>query len=437
MKLIRPACLAAAAAALSAPTLGAAPQPFDQMVVFGHSYCDNGNDHILSGGIVAAPPYDEGQFSNGPLWIEQLADRLGLAMGRDVVPAPSEAGGTNYAYGGADTGSGFSDACIGVGSGKVCAPNVGLQIEMFFADGGTLDGDELIVIQAGDNDNNPTKAAQNMGQHIAVLAAAGGRAFLVPNISRISQDPGRKSASSADDHFTATFNGALDEELDALESIPGITIFRFDLLGLQDLMIATPEDFGLSNVTDPACPGCGSGIPAPDAEDTVVSNPDEFMYWDLVHFTRVVQKFVGDAAADLVLGGSAADTVVASASTAAQIAVAAPSVHVALVETSVVWTGHGKLRGGHRYYGMAAVLIVDHLGNPVPGAQVTGTFSSDLLRKSETISGFTGPDGWASLRSNSAVSGPAITFTFCVDHVAASVPYNPADNVMTCDAGSL
>ncbi len=105
------------------------------------------------------------------------------------------------------------------------------------------------------------------------------------------------------DRFTATFNAELDAELDAVEAIFDITIFRFDLLALQDAMINNPAAFGLTNVTDPACPGCGFGIPAPGAEHTIVPNPDEFMYWDLFHFTRVVHRIVGDAAADLILAG--------------------------------------------------------------------------------------------------------------------------------------
>jgi hypothetical protein len=95
------------------------------------------------------------------------------------LPAPREAGGTNYAFGGATTGSGYF-ACVVLADGtEVCLPNVGLQIEMFFADGRTLDGDELIVLHAGDNDASPEIAARNMGEHIAGLAAAGGKWFLV------------------------------------------------------------------------------------------------------------------------------------------------------------------------------------------------------------------------------------------------------------------
>ena len=53
---------------------------FDHMVVFGDSLSDTGN---------------AGRFSNGPVWVEQLAASLNIAL------EPSLMGGTNFAIGGA------------------------------------------------------------------------------------------------------------------------------------------------------------------------------------------------------------------------------------------------------------------------------------------------------------------------------------------------
>lgn len=297
------ACLSVATAILCGATPLAAQRPFKEIIVFGASLSDNGNAFILSGGLAAAPPYFAGRFSNGPLWIEHLAGRLhlGHTTEKKPVPAPSDAGGTNYAAGGAETGSGFSSACLGVGQTKRCTPNVGLQIELFFEDGRTLDGDELIVIQGGGNDSSAVTAARNMGENIATLAAAGGEVFLVPTLHRLSQNPG-VSTDVSSDVFVAAFNEGLAEELDAVEAVFDITIFRLDLLGLTDAMIEGPADFDLTNVTDPACPACGFGIPQPGAGDTVVPNPDEYLYWDGFHYTRVVHEIFGNAAADLVKG---------------------------------------------------------------------------------------------------------------------------------------
>ena len=63
---------------------------------FGDSLSDVGNVDLATGGIEPASPYVDGQFSNGPVWAQDLAGKLGL-------PAliPSLAGGTDYAFGGA------------------------------------------------------------------------------------------------------------------------------------------------------------------------------------------------------------------------------------------------------------------------------------------------------------------------------------------------
>jgi phospholipase/lecithinase/hemolysin len=56
------------------------PPPFGHIVVFGDSLSDTGN---------------AGRFSNGPVWVEQLAARLEVAL------RPAQAGGLNFAVGGA------------------------------------------------------------------------------------------------------------------------------------------------------------------------------------------------------------------------------------------------------------------------------------------------------------------------------------------------
>ena len=119
-------------------------------------------------------------------------------------------------------------------------------------------------------------------------------------------------------------------------------------------------------------------------------------------------------------------------------AAAQTSVHIAMVDTGVMNTGHGILRGGHRYYGEAIVVVVDDLGNPVPNARVRGTFyNAHLQTGSQSVSGTTGSDGSVTLRSRASSQGVVITFTFCVDDVRAFLPYDSADNLMTCDTETL
>ena len=78
---------------------------FSELVAFGTSMTDSGNVAIASPAILGfsappSPPYYMGRFTNGPTWLDVLADKLGVER-----PMPSLSGGTNYAWGGATTGS--------------------------------------------------------------------------------------------------------------------------------------------------------------------------------------------------------------------------------------------------------------------------------------------------------------------------------------------
>jgi phospholipase/lecithinase/hemolysin len=274
-----------------------AERPFDEIVIFGDSHSDTGNVFLLSQGLAVAPPYYAGRFSDGPVWVEQLAKRLKLDS-----PDPSVGGGTNYAFGGAQAGRGFSPtACARIDGTRTCVPNMGLQIELFTEAGGEFDGDELIVVQGGGNNLSPKLAANYIAEHVATLADAGGEFFLVPNLNRLSQDPGAVNGDQQLDNFVEDFNATLDQQLDALEATADITIVRMDWTALSDDMISAPaEKYGFTNVSDPACPGCFPTGSAPDAADTIVDNPDEYLYWDQFHFTRAAHTLIGDFAYEQV-----------------------------------------------------------------------------------------------------------------------------------------
>src|SRR6516165_7101387 len=75
--------------------------PITQIVVFGDSLSDVGNTFAAKG--ITPAPYFQGHYSNGPIWVEQLAARLGLP-----APLPALLGGTDFAFGGAETVMGVS-----------------------------------------------------------------------------------------------------------------------------------------------------------------------------------------------------------------------------------------------------------------------------------------------------------------------------------------
>jgi phospholipase/lecithinase/hemolysin len=263
--------------------------PFSKLVVLGDSLSDTGNFHALSGGVVAGEPYFEGRFSNGPVWVERLAESLGLP-----APQPFLLGGTNYAFGTAQTGDGLSPALV---------PNVGTQIDLLLTVDGPLSGDELIVVLAGGNDaltlsKSPWAAARNVANHVAELAGAGGEVFVVPTLFGPGRTPllrGTLQAPAAN-LWAAIYNDALDARLARLEDELGIVILRVDLAGLTGAVFEAPDAFGFTNVIDPACPRCGVGVPLLGAKNNIAPEPDRYVWWDFVHPTRVLHGLWGELA---------------------------------------------------------------------------------------------------------------------------------------------
>ena len=92
-KMFSTTCSAVILAAAWAAPVAAEEQPdlgFTGIVAFGDSLTDTGNIFFLTNllfgeeGAVPPPPYYEGRFSNGPVWIESFAPMLGLSPDFDT-----------------------------------------------------------------------------------------------------------------------------------------------------------------------------------------------------------------------------------------------------------------------------------------------------------------------------------------------------------------
>ena len=321
MRFRTPSLFLAAALAVAATTVPtAAKAPFARIVVFGTSLSDSGNAFALRGAtstppdyqldplLVPGAPYARGglHFSNGATWVEQLARSLGLAGTVRPAFASESPQATNYAVGGARA---YND-------GKNL--NLGAQVEAFLADvGGAAPSEALFVIEMGSNDIRDAivafqtggfpaaqavlqQAVASIAQNVQVLYGAGAREFLVwlpPNVALTPAirnldhvSPGAAQLATA---LTQAFNGGLNGALTQLSAIPGITIRRLDAYALLTEIVANPQTYDLSNVTD----ACLTPNVAPFSCD----RPDNYLFWDGIHPTRAVHAIVASTAA-LLLG---------------------------------------------------------------------------------------------------------------------------------------
>ncbi len=281
MKLRKTLALAALVAAINLPVSAHA---YSAMYVFGDSLSDSGNIGSLLGLPIA--PYDNGYFSNGPVWVQYLAGNLGLPM-----TTPSFTGGNNYAWGGARTGGGgFPDSLL-------------TQRDNYLADsGGFADPDALYVVWGGGNDvrDGDATGPTNIADIIASLAAAGATNFLVPNLPDIGLTPESLAgeAPGGDAAFISAVslahNTALAIEMAALrDADSSLNIVEFDVFSIFNMMLGDPAAFGFTNVSD----ACYEGLLGTGGPGAVCANPDEYVFWDGIHPTSAAHALLGDMAA--------------------------------------------------------------------------------------------------------------------------------------------
>ncbi|MEM9212789.1 MAG: SGNH/GDSL hydrolase family protein [Cyanobacteria bacterium P01_F01_bin.150] len=279
------------------------PGPFENLVIFGDSLSDAGNAFQISDGAVPpSPPYVNGRFSNGDLIVDFIAEALGLPENESYL-----LGGSNYAFGGAQTGEGtsFTGTLEGL-LNPVEVPNIAQQIDLYLADQ-TPANTDLFFIYGGGNDfiaplaagqgiPTPESVVGNITAHITELAEAGATTFVVPNLPSPGISPlfaGQPpEVRGLLNNATDAFNQLLDVELDAIASDLDVTILEPDFNGIVDDILANPSQFGLTNVTDSVI-DFSSG--------TLIGNPDEFFFWDFVHSTTAANDIIADEAIELLL----------------------------------------------------------------------------------------------------------------------------------------
>jgi phospholipase/lecithinase/hemolysin len=206
------------------------------------------------------------------------------------VATASLNGGTNYAYGGAETGEGTSFI-------SPLIPNVGPQIDAYIADGIPPSASQLFVVFAGHNnfrggETDPSVPVADMAAHITELAGLGASSFLVSTLMPLGQLPesegGPNEASL--DLLSVQFNALLLAELASLRTTLGVKIYEFDTWAVMQDMLTNPGAYGFTNVTDPAYVGALNG------SGTVVPNPSEYLFWDDVHPSTIAHGHIAAAA---------------------------------------------------------------------------------------------------------------------------------------------
>ena len=265
------------------------------ILAFGDSLSDMGNAKNSILNVPDVPPYWQGRFSNGQVWIEYLSEAYGVqtSVGSGLNS------GDNRAFGGSQTGSGYSYLLL---------PNVGTQINNYLANvQSTIPSNEVVSLWAGGNDflygtANADTIATNMESHIRQLNGAGATEFIIPNLPPLESTPEVLSRSQAQQTVIGQevirYNQKLQSLTANLTAELGITIHSIDAWSIFNDILLNKEALGLTNTQDAACSGGISLLPLPicSSGDSVAPNVDEYLFFDKAHPTRVMHRFIGQFA---------------------------------------------------------------------------------------------------------------------------------------------
>ncbi|MBA2652368.1 MAG: SGNH/GDSL hydrolase family protein [Tatlockia sp.] len=277
----------------------------NNMVIFGDSLSDDGNLYELYK-IPSSPPYFKGRFSNGPVWIEDLAELY--------FHENSKAHLQNYAFGGAAIADEDND---GVFSLK-------LEVDTYLgAHQDKAAANTLYIIWIGANnylmtpkDADGTLASVNTGirKSIKTLTKAGAKHIMLVSIPDLGVTPFPSESYSEDlapavreklSSFTRRHNELLSETITELkQSNPEVEWLYFDASSKFKEFLDTPDIYGIRNTKD-ACHKSDTDklikhsmlqIASRVQERTEPGSCDDYLFFDGVHPTARAHKVIAEHA---------------------------------------------------------------------------------------------------------------------------------------------
>lgn len=298
------------ASTFSAPAF-AQNASFERIFTFGNSRSDIGNLFNLNGGsFPPSPLYNNGRFSDGSIWIEDLTEDLGLNPSTFYGNPVTDLGeGLNFAIGGATSGT-----TTLADTSEFSFPGVTTQVNDFISllNGSTISEDALVVVWVGENDYvesvqnsgtlvDPTVPVNNIANSLTQLANAGAKNVLVSNLVDLRDIPLAQELIPPEQLeglslLTTAHNNLLNGAIDSLStSFPETNFTIFDVNSVVENIIDDPTAFGFG--IDPL-QSCLSPNSFPNIDPNVVScdDPDRFIYFDNQHYTNAVHQLIADDA---------------------------------------------------------------------------------------------------------------------------------------------
>ena len=273
------------------PVAAPAGAPFSTIYAFGDSLTDAGNISLATAGVIpVSPPYADRVFSNGPVWVQDLAQDLHLPAMK-----PSLAGGTDFAFGGALTGQ--------TPIHSLNASDLPSQIAQFGSQVHTPLPNALYAVWIGGNDvldiandksltlpqqqADVSAAVSNEVAGIQALAARGAQNFLVMNVPDLGITPyerARPAQTATATALSSQYDSELAAALKPLEASGALKIDLVDTFNILDQVDANPTAYGFTNTTTPVWTGNLISSSSGKLNATGASQ-NQFLFFDGLHPT--------------------------------------------------------------------------------------------------------------------------------------------------------
>ncbi|MGD1912769.1 MAG: SGNH/GDSL hydrolase family protein [Rivularia sp. (in: cyanobacteria)] len=276
---------------------------FSQFYVFGDSLSDTGNIFAASSfsdpgnPIPPSPPYSQGRFSNGDIWVNFVGDDIGLTP--TLIPPPGNTtiptDGINFAIGGSSSGLGNA---LNPDSGLPgVLGQVGSFTQILQANNQQADPNALYAVWGGANDyvfggvTDTSQTVENLSNAIALLTQAGAKNIAVFNLPDLGQLPRpiAENTSAELTQLTEDHNAALEQALGGFSVIPDVNIIPIDVNSLFKRVVANPGEFGFTENPATSCVVGDIG-----SITSVCNNPNEFVFFDSVHPSSKSHRLVAD-----------------------------------------------------------------------------------------------------------------------------------------------